>query len=231
VWWAVFTIPLALYVREAAATAPRGSVVAEGLSQLAETLRQLRRHRMVFLFLLAYWFYIDGVHTIVRMAVDYGLALGFGSKHLISALLLVQFVGFPASLAYGKIAQRVGARRAILGGIGVYVLISFWGFRLTHMWEFYALAVAIGLVQGGVTSISRSYFSRLIPSDRSAQFFGFYNTVGRFSAVLGPVLMGAVSYATGNPRYSMLAVTMLFVVGAFLFTRVRESERAGDSPH
>jgi UMF1 family MFS transporter len=225
VWWIAFTIPLALWVREQAAAGQRDTPAAsEGLGDLRETFRHLRRYRLAFLFLIAYFFYIDGIHTIVRMAVDYGLSLGFDTASLITALLIVQFVGFPAALAFGRLAERVGARRAILAGIGAYVFICLWGARMQESWEFYTLAVGIGLFQGGVQSLSRSYFSRLIPRERAAQFFGFYNTIGRFSAVVGPLLMGAVSYFTGNPRLSMVSVIILFAVGGTLLYRLPPAE-------
>jgi UMF1 family MFS transporter len=227
VWWAVFSIPLFLRVRERVRTPPPGdarprSAMRTGFSQLLETFQHLRRHRMAFLFLLGYWFYIDGVHTIVRMAVDYGISLGFPSSALILALLLTQFVGFPASILFGRIGERFGARTGIFIAIAVYIVICLWGYRLAHIWEFYALAAAIGLVQGGINSLSRSLFSRLAPPEHSAQFFGFYNTVGRFSAVIGPALMGLVARGTGNPRLSMLALTVLFVAGAMFLARVRD---------
>jgi UMF1 family MFS transporter len=229
VWWAVFSVPAALRIREPAAADGASGTVVDGLRQVIDTVRHLRNHRATGVFLLAYWLYIDGVHTIVRMAVDYGLSLGFSSTHLIAALLVVQFVAFPSSLAFGHFAEKVGARRAIFTGLGVYLGISLWGYRLQHVWEFYALAAAIGLVQGGVTSLSRSYFSRLIPAENSAQFFGFYNTVGRFSAVLGPVLMGWVSYTTGNPRFSMFAITALFLAGGAILRLVPETETGRSS--
>jgi UMF1 family MFS transporter len=226
VWWAVFSIPLFRHVREHAR--PRDQALrvhgafAEGLTQLRDTFQHLRRHRNAFLFLLGYWFYIDGVHTIVRMAVDYGISLGFPSAALILALLLTQFVGFPASILFGRIGERFGARTGIFIAIVFYIGICLWGYRLAHVWEFYALAGAIGLVQGGINSLSRSLFSRLTPAGQSAQFFGFYNTVGRFSAVIGPALMGVVARTTGNPRLSMLALTALFLIGAMFLARVRD---------
>jgi UMF1 family MFS transporter len=227
-WWALFTIPLARHVRERTLVSVRpgaahdGGAGRRGIRQFMDTLRHLRAHRDAFVFLLAYWLYIDGVHTIVRMAVDYGISLGFPSSSLIMALLLTQFVGFPAAILFGRIGERMGARTGIFIAIAAYGGICLWGYRLAHVWEFYALAAAIGLVQGGINSLSRSYFSRLIPAAQSAQFFGFYNTIGRFSAVLGPVLMGWVSLATGNPRLSMLALLAFFVAGAMLLARVRE---------
>ncbi|HEX6792041.1 MAG TPA: MFS transporter [Candidatus Krumholzibacteria bacterium] len=234
VWWTLFSIPLFRHVREhyatVAAGADTGASVRRGLRELLDTFHHLRRHRNAFLFLLGYWFYIDGVNTIVRMAVDYGISLGFPSSALILALLLTQFVGFPASILFGRIGERLGARTGIFIAIGVYMGICVWGYRLAHIWEFYALATAIGLVQGGINSLSRSLFSRLTPPERSAQFFGFYNTVGRFSAVLGPVLMGVVARATGQPRLSMLALAVLFVVGAMFLARVRERPLSSSQP-
>jgi UMF1 family MFS transporter len=222
-WWTAFSLPLALFVREGevvAATAGTVARVREGLRELAATFRHARELRTVLLFLVAYWLYIDGVHTMVRMAVDYGLALGFPSKTLVAALLITQFVGFPAALVFGKLGERFGPRRGILVGIAVYVGVTLWGYRMQSVWEFYVLAGAVGLVQGGVQSLSRSYYARLIPRARAAQFFGFYNLMGRFAAVLGPMLMGGVSYATGNPRLSILAIIVLFLAGAALLTRV-----------
>jgi UMF1 family MFS transporter len=223
-WWTVFSVPLALYVREgpaAAATAGAAERIREGFRELAQTFRRVRELRTVLLFLLAYWLYIDGVHTIVRMAVDYGLSVGLPSSGLVTALIVTQFVGFPSSIAFGKLGQRFGAKPCILIGIAVYIGVALWGYRLQHTWEFYALAGVIGAVQGGVQALSRSFYAGLIPEGRSAQFFGFYNTLGRFAAVLGPLIMGGVSYATGNPRLSILAIIVLFIAGAALLLKVK----------
>jgi UMF1 family MFS transporter len=227
-WWTAFSVPLALYVREGEAPetgAGPAARVRQGLRELIDTLRRARELRTVLMFLVAYWLYIDGVHTIVRMAVDYGLALGFPSNTLIAALLVTQFVGFPAALLFGKFGERAGPRRGILVAIAVYVGVAVWGYRMESVWEFYVLAGTVGLVQGGVQSLSRSYYARLIPQDRPAQFFGFYNLMGRFAAVLGPMIMGGVSYLTGNPRLSILAIIVLFVGGAALLTRVQAQKR------
>lgn len=233
-WWALFSIPLARVVRERTADAPRvllprhPHAARRGLHTFVDTVRHLRRHRTVLLFLIGYWFYIDGVHTLVRMGMDYGLSLGFSAGTLITALLMIQFVGFPATLAFGRMAGRFGARAGILTAIAFYILICAWGYRLRSEWEFFVLAGGIGLAQGGINSLSRSFYSRLIPADESAQFFGYYNTIGRFSAVLGPWVMGSVSLATGNPRLSMLALVLFFVAGGAFLLRVpaRASEGA-----
>jgi len=225
-WWAVFSIPLFAFVREAGGAPGLGVVraVRDGFAQLAGTFREVRRLRMVFLFLVAYWLYIDGVDTIIRMAVDYGRALGFGANGLIVALLITQFVGFPAAIAFGRIGARLGAKTGILIGIGVYVIVTVWAFFMDSVWEFYALAVTIGLVQGGVQALSRSLYARLIPPEKSAEFFGFYNMLGKFAAVVGPVLMGWVGVATGNPRLAILSIVVLFLAGGGLLYLVQPKQ-------
>ncbi len=221
-WWTLFSLPLLLGVREPAAadhtTLPQA--VARGFGQLRRTLREIGRLPQTFLFLLAYWLYIDGVDTIVRMAVDYGLSLNFPSNSLITALLLTQFVGFPAAIGFGRLGDRIGARPAILIALATYVFVTAWSAFMTEVWEFYLLAAVIGLVQGGVQSLSRSLYARLIPPQRCAEFFGFYNMLGKFAAVLGPALVGWVGVLSGSSRTGILSVLILFLLGAFLLTRV-----------
>lgn len=223
-WWTVFSIPLLLFVREPPTTARAvpGAAVRSGFRQLRATFGQIRRLRVVFLFLAAYWLYIDGVDTIVRMAVDYGMSLGFPSDSLIVALLITQFVGFPAALVFGRLGERIGTKRAIGIAIGVYIGVTLWAVQMEAVWEFYALATVIGLVQGGIQSLSRSMYARIIPPSQSAEFFGFYNMLGKFAAVLGPVLVGFTSMMTGSPRLSLLAITGMFVAGAALLYFVDE---------
>jgi UMF1 family MFS transporter len=223
VWWLVFSLPLFRMVREPppSARGAAGGAVAGGIRQLADTFREARRHRNVFLFLLAYWIYIDGVDTIIRMAVDYGLSLGFRSQSLILALLITQFVGFPAALLFGRIGQRQGPRTGILIALAVYAGVTLWGYRMEREGEFYLLAVVVGLVQGGVQSLSRSLFARLIPPDKPAEFFGLYNIMGKFAVIAGPLIMGQTAALTGNPRASILALNLFFVAGGILLLRVK----------
>lgn len=188
--------------------------------------RELRGQRAVWIFLLAYWCYIDGVTTMARMAVDYGMDLGFQASDLVAALLVTQFVGFPASLLLGAFADRVGAKPVLYAGIAVYALGAIWSFGITELWEFYALAASIGLVQGGVQSLSRSYYAQLFPAGRAGEFFGFFNMSGRFAAVLGPAVVGVVTAATGNPRLSLLAILLFFLAGAGLLCLVEDDDRA-----
>jgi len=235
VWWFIFSVPLMLLVKESKQTSTVSgfAVVRAGYMQLIETFHHLRQLRVVFLFLLAYWLYIDGVDTIVRMAVDYGLSIGLEQNHLITALLITQFVGFPAAMGFGVLAKflgegGVGARRGILLGICVYTLVCIGAYYMNSSREFYLLAIVIGLVQGGVQALSRSLYARLIPQSKSAEFFGFYNMLGKFAAVIGPLMVGTVSLATGNHRLGLFSIIILFITGAWLLMKVNiiEGEKA-----
>jgi len=246
-WWGLFSLFTLLWVPDTAGrerrTGRRWHTVVEGLKQLSETFKEIRHLRTVFLFLLAYWFYIDGVDTIIRMAVDYGLSLGFRSTDLITALLAVQFVGFPAALAFGKLGQKWGVRRSIFLAIGMYICITLWGTMISSKTEFYALAVMIALVQGGIQALSRSYYSRLIPVNKAAQYYGFYNMLGKFAAIMGPALMGGVvllvrylllppspsteaMLAAGRlaSRWSLGSIVVLFAIGGLLLYFVDEQK-------
>lgn len=225
IWWAVFSVPIFLFVKEPPGRSEgRRRAVTDGLAQLKRTFAEIRKLRMVFLFLIGYWCYIDGVDTITRMAVDFGLSLGFDATNLVTALLITQFVGFPAAVAFGKLAEKRGAKTGIYAAIAVYVAVCVWAARMHHVWEFYALAVAVGLVLGGIQSLSRSFYSRIIPRDKAAEFFGFYNMLGRFAAVVGPVLLGGVGVLTGSPRIAILSVIVLLIIGAAVLGRVNEGE-------
>jgi UMF1 family MFS transporter len=221
-WWALFTVPVALWVQEAPAAAHRGwgTATRGALGQLAATLGQVRRLPMTFLFLLAYWLYIDGVDTVIRMAVDFGLSIGFDANDLMAALLLTQAVAFPAALALGWLGERWGAKRGILLCIGVYLLMVVGASGMQEVWQFYLLAAGIGLVQGGIQALSRALFASLIPPGQVAEFFGLFNVVGKFAAVLGPGLVAVTAGMTGDSRVSLLPIAALFLGGAYLLARV-----------
>ncbi|HEX7504932.1 MAG TPA: MFS transporter [Syntrophales bacterium] len=234
IWWAVFSLPLILLVRERTGTikSPPSVIIREGLGQLRDTFREIRHLKTIFLFLAAYWLYIDGVDTIIVMALDYGLSIGFKAEDLIVALLITQFIGFPSALVFGWLGERIGAKRAILIGIGVYLFISIYGAFINDKREFYILACIIGLVQGGVQALSRSLYSRIIPVDKSAQYFGFYNMLSRFATVAGPILIGttaltarAMGYqGTTASRISIVSVSILFLAGGFILRKVDENK-------
>lgn len=221
-WWLIFSLPLMLLVEEPDGSASGWSVnvLQAGFKRVWTTLQEVRQLRNIWLFLVAYWLYIDGVDTIVRMAVDYGLSLGFDQNSLITALLITQFTGFPAAIAFGWFGGRYGPKTGIFIGLAVYIVVTVWASVMDSVSEFYYLAFLIGLAQGGIQALSRSLYARMIPADRSAEFFGFYNMLGKFAAILGPVMIGWVGVISGNPRTGILSLLVLFVVGGFILTKV-----------
>ena len=219
IWLRKFSIPVLLWVEDPTPERTQRRLGAV-LGELRRTWQELRALPMAFTFLISYWLYIDGVDTIVRMAVDYGLSIGLDSNDLLSALLITQFVGFPAAIVFGWIGARMGARRGIWIAILVYMLVVYWAWRMQTAIEFYALAAVIGLVQGGIQALSRALFARLIPAAHAGRFFGLYNMMGKFAAVLGPMMVGVVSLASGNPRTGILSVLLLFLLAAVLLSRV-----------
>ena len=208
IWWAVFSLPLFFYVPEAAAIAE-----PPGFRELRSTIARIARNAPVRNFLIGYWIYIDALGTVQQMAVDYGAKLGFPTDSLIKALLLVMFISFPAALGSGWLAERLGTRRTINIGLAVLVGVSGWSYFLRTVNQFYGMAALVGLVQGGVQALSRSFYARLIPQSRSGEYFGFYNLIGKFAAVLGPIVVGFVALTTGNQRLSILPLMVAFILG------------------
>ena len=225
-WWMVFSIPLFVFVKEdkVSTTLRPINLVRSGFHQFFVTLKEIRKFKVVFLFLLGYWLYIDGVDTVILMAIDYGKSIGFSSQSLIVALLITQFVGFPAAIAFGKIGEKLGTKTGILIGISVYIGVTIWSYFMQRELEFYILAIIVGLVQGGVQSLSRSFYAKMVPKTKAAEFFGFYNMLGKFAAVIGPILIGWVSLISERPRYSILSLSVLFVAGAIILYFVDEKE-------
>ena len=221
VWWAIFTIPILLFVdeRKPDSTEEAGSIAA-GFVQLRNTFQEIRSNRVILIFLFAYWFYIDGVDTIFRMSVDYGLSIGLSSNDLIVALLMVQFIGFPAAIIFGQIGQKIGPKKGIYIGIFVYLIATIWAYFLSSGVEFFILAGMVGLVIGGIQALSRSLLGELIPPEQSGKYFGFFNMVGKSAAVIGPFLVGWTAAMFG-PRNSILSVILLFAIGGWLLYYVK----------
>ena len=227
VWWAVFSLPLFMSVEEKSnAEISKGlfETITEAFKAVASTLREIKKHKRVAIFLIAYWLYIDGVDTIVRMAVAYGSDIGLDASSMITALLLTQFVGFPATLVFGIYADKIGFKKILTIGISIYILVTFYAYYMSTALEFYILAGTVGLVQGGVQAISRSFFSTIIPVNKEAQFFGFYNLVGKSAVFLGPVLVSWVALIFGNPRFGILSLLFLLVPGLILLWMVPDKE-------
>ena len=198
--------------------------VAAGFRRLADTFRHLRGYRQLLLFLIAFWLYNDGIGTIIKMATIYGAEIGIGRNDLIGALLLTQFVGIPFSLLFGRFSTRIGTKRAIMLGLGWYTLIACAGYFMHAAWHFWALAIAVGMVQGGTQALSRSLFGLLAPKARSAEFYGFYDVSSKFAGIAGPALFALVGQLTGSSRLSIVALVIFFIGGVLLLTRVDEHE-------
>jgi UMF1 family MFS transporter len=233
-WWAIFSIPIVLFVKEPKyhKTETTLQTIKSGFKQLKNTFNEIRHLKVVFTFLIAYWLYIDGVDTTVRMAADFGITLGFDSTTIMGALVLVQFIAFFATLLYVKFADKIGIKNAIYFAIAAYMVIIFSGYFVTEGWHFYIIAGMIGCFQGGIQTLSRSLYARIIPENKSAQYFGFFNMWGKFAAVIGPLLMGSVTLILNNTiddhvlsaRIGLQSIMILFILGALVLSRVDISE-------
>lgn len=227
-WWVVFSIPLFLRVKEPPITRePRPA------RRFRETARDLATYKQALLMLVAFLVYNDGIGTIIRMATIYGVEIGIGRAELIAAVLLVQFVGVPFAFLFGMLAARIGAQRAILIGLSVYMVISAIGFFMQTAAHFFLLAGLVGMVQGGTQALSRSLFGSLIPREKSGEFFGFFSVMDKAAGVLGPLVFSASAILTGSSRNAILSVVVFFVVGGFLLSRVKvaEGQRQATGPH
>ncbi len=226
VWWALFSVPLFRHVPEPPIVREAGErpSLRGAFDRLRNTFREIRRYRELIKFLVAFWLYNDGIGTIITMAAIYGAELGIPQQHLIGAILMVQFVGVPFSILFGRWAKKLGTKRAILSGLMVYALISVLGFFVTNALHFWILAFVVATVQGGSQALSRSLYGAMTPKAKSAEFFGFYDVSSKFAGIIGPALFGFVGQAAGSNRYAILALIPLFVIGGALLLSVREKQ-------
>jgi UMF1 family MFS transporter len=220
-WWAFFLIPLLIYVPETrnVALASRHTVKA-AFRELASTFSHIRQYRNIVNFLIAYWLYIGGVFTVISMAANYGQRLGFEDSDLVFAFMITNLAGFPATILYGFLGQKFGARFGIYLALFVYVLVSSWAVFMTDIRQFYVMAIIVGCIQGGVQGLSRSYYASLIPKDQPGEFFGFYNMMTKFSHVIGPTVVGISAMMSNSPGIVLVVLLPLFIVGGLLLTRV-----------
>ncbi|MBH44391.1 MAG: MFS transporter [Gammaproteobacteria bacterium] len=212
-WWLIFMIPLILYWKN-----DDGNISSDKIN-LLDTYRYVKNDKRLLYFLFAYWIYIDGVDTIIRMAVNYGMTIGFTSSDLLIALLVTQFVSFPGTLLINKLASYYTIDISIKICLFIYIIITFISFNLTSIYEFYLIAILIGLVQGGIQALSRSYYARLIPRNRSSELYGVYNMLGKFAALIGPLVVGLVSYMFDSTRIGILSLSLFFIFGIYLFNK------------
>jgi UMF1 family MFS transporter len=234
-WWLGFSLPMIRNVNQRHFVPRDPQPVRTAFKRIGKTFIEIRRYRHAFLFLLAYFFYIDGVDTIIRMATIYGTEIGLGQNELIIAVLAIQVIAFPFALLYGRLAKRFSVRPMLFVGIGVYLVIVVLGFFLPVMAAgtvqrgvFWFMAFLVATSQGGIQALSRSYFGKLIPKEQSGEFFGFYNIFGKFAAIVGPFLLALMADLTGESRYGVLSLIVLFVVGGIMLLFVKED--AGKRP-
>jgi UMF1 family MFS transporter len=229
VWWVVISIPLFRDVPEPPRRLerderPTGNSLVTGAKRLLETLRELRRYRQAFVLLLAFLLYNDGIQTIIRMATIYGTEIGLDDNAMILALLITQFIGVPFAFLFGMFADRVGAKTAVFVGLAAYTVITVLGYFMRTSAEFFALAIMVGMVQGGTQALSRSLFASMIPKYKSSEFFAFFGVFERYAGILGPAVFAWVVAHTGTSRNAILSVLAFFVLGAILLTRVNVAE-------
>lgn len=225
IWWLLFSIPLFLYVPEIKGVEKKESLwilTLQAVHSLNHTLYEIFKNKNILFFILAFWFYIDGVYTVMSMAVDFGISIGFKAADLITALLITQFIGFPMAWFFGFLSSKYSSRHLIFVCLAGYSFVLTMALMMTQTWHFYALAFLIGCFQGGVQGLSRSLFAKMIPVHKSAEYFGFFNLIGKFAAILGPLIVGAMAVLTGDHRQAMLGILILFILGAVLLWRVKE---------
>lgn len=227
-WWFVFSIPVLRWVSEPPNRVLAGEAglnpVRVSFRRLASTFKDIRRYRDLFIFLVAFWFYNDGIGTIIKMATIYGAEIGIGQTTLIGTLLMVQFVGIPFTFLFGWLAKKIGTKPSIYISLLVYTGITIVGYFMSQEWHFWALGVAVATVQGGSQALSRSLFSRLVPKSKSAEFFGFFSVSEKFAGIMGPFLFGLVGQLMGNSRLAIVSLIIFFVIGATLLSRVNVDE-------
>lgn len=219
-WWVGLTIPLLKNVNQTHYLEQRADQVRHAFSRVASTLKKIRKTPNVFYFIIAYFCYIDGVYTIISMATTYGGEVGISASSMILALLLTQFVAFPCAIFAGRLAEKFGTLKVIRASILVYCGICLFGYQLDKNWEFWVLAVVVGMAQGGIQSLSRSYFGKIIPKNESNEYFGFFDIFGKFADFFGPLLMSFCAFAFGSSTYGILALLVLFIIGYVLLRKI-----------
>ena len=220
-WWVAFTVPLVRNVHQTHFKPRTDRLFRDTVRGLVATVRKIFRDKRLLMYMLAYFFYIDGVHTIIKMSTSYGTELGIDSTQLVLALLVTQFVAFPSAILYGRLASKVGTRTMLMTAVFAYFCITlFAAFFLRTATEFWILAVCVGLFQGGIQALSRSEFGKLIPKEHANEYYGFFDIFGKYAAVMGTFLVSVFTQLTGNASIGVLAISILFVAGLLLLWRM-----------
>lgn len=221
-WWFLFSFPFFKNVHQKYSIPKVKQPIKFSFLRLKQTILEISKYKKIVFFLIAYFFYIDGVDTIFTMATAFGIDMGVDSNMLIIILLVINIIAFPFTILYGKLARRFGNKPMILTAIGVYTIICIYALFMKTVLDFWILGVLVGTSQGGIQALSRSYFAQIIPKEKANEFFGFYNIFGKFSAILGPLLFGGMTHLTGNSQYGIASLIILFILGGLLFYRIKE---------
>ena len=220
-WWFVFSIPFLFKVKQAYYVETTKNLIADSFRRIFTTFKEIKKFKNVFIFLIAYFFYIDGVFTVIKMAAVFGKDIGISSKDLLIILMVTQIVAFPFAILFGKLAERFSAETMIITGIGVYVFITVYACFIHTVSQYWILAILTATSQGGIQALSRSYFGKIIPKENSAQFYGFYDIFGKFSSVMGPLLVALFSQLSGSSKYGIFSLVILFIIGGGILLRIK----------
>ncbi|GGI17020.1 MFS transporter [Gottfriedia solisilvae] len=222
IWWGVFSIPILRNVHQNYFIEPEQKPIINSFKRLGKTFKNIRQYRALFLFLLAYFFYIDGVGTIITMSTAYGSDLGISSTNLLIILFVTQAVAAPFSILFGRLSEKFSGKKMLYVGIIVYIIICIYAFFLKTTIDFWILAMLVATSQGGIQSLSRSFYAKLVPKEKSNEFFGFYNIFGKFASIMGPLLVGLTAQMTGRSNMGVFSLIILFVIGIIILTKVSE---------
>ncbi|MDS9471883.1 MFS transporter [Sporosarcina pasteurii] len=224
IWWITFTLPMLKNVIQIHSVPRESSIIVGSFKRLGSTFKDIRKYRHVFLFLIAYFFYIDGVGTIISMSTAYGTDLGISATTLLIVLLMTQIVAAPFAVIYGRLSDKFTGKKMLYVGIVVYIIVCIYAFFMKNELDFWILAMLVATSQGGIQSLSRSYFAKLVPKEKSNEFFGFYNIFGKFASVMGPLLLGVTTQLTGSSSYGVFSLVLLFIVGGVILKFVPEQD-------
>jgi len=222
IWWGLFSIPILRNVHQNYFIEPEQKPIINSFKRLGKTFKNIRQYRALFLFLLAYFFYIDGVGTIITMSTAYGSDLGISSTNLLIILFVTQAVAAPFSILFGRLSEKFSGKKMLYVGISIYIIICIYAFFLKTAVDFWILAMLVATSQGGIQSLSRSFYAKLVPKEKSNEFFGFYNIFGKFASIMGPLLVGLTAQMTGRSNMGVFSLVILFVIGIIILTRVSE---------
>jgi UMF1 family MFS transporter len=226
-WWALFSIPIFKNVAEPRVVVAKDesqNPLIAGYQRLRRTFKDIRRFKELAKFLVAFWLYNDGIGTIIIMAVIFGAEIGIGRTHLIGAILMVQFIGIPFTVLFGRLPKRLGTKKSILLALSIYTIIAILGYFMQKPAHFWLLAFLVSMVQGGTQALSRSMYASMAPASKSGEFFGFYNVSSKFAGIIGPTLFGVVGQLTGTSRLSIISIIIFFLAGAGILAKVNHAQ-------